>query len=178
MCPRLLPDPYALCVCASCFVLNLQVLPDAEWAVPEPEPAGENEEQQEETDVSTPPQSWRSSPFGGLLGGRRASAKQVRTCNTNQADCRARSRVARHQYSSAVRQTTIACQCGCREGSDLPYSLHADESMPWVHQEDEPEEDLVEDAEEAVQQAAGGLRGFFGGAARKSKAVIEVREML
>ena len=43
-----------------------------------------------------------------------------------------------------------------------------------MHQEDEPEDDLVEDAEDAVERAAGGLRGLFGGAARKSKAAFQV----
>ena len=33
---------------------------------------------------------------------------------------------------------------------------------------------MVEDAEEAVEEAASGLRGLFGIAARKSKTAVEV----
>jgi len=45
-------------------------------------------------------------------------------------------------------------------------------------QEDGQQEDVVEEAQQAVGKAAGGLRGLFGTAARKSKAVVEVRNAM
>jgi hypothetical protein len=41
-------------------------------------------------------------------------------------------------------------------------------------QEEDPEEDTVKEAQDAAEEAAGGLRSWFGSAARKSKVAVEV----
>lgn len=110
------------------FVERLQVLLEAEWAVAEPEAEDEEEEEEEAADISAQPQqSQRSSPFGGLLGRRRASAKQV--CNfEKEPRCKASRRSRQLGTCSCPAHDRRPSLRRMRQPSSLPLTMQADES--------------------------------------------------
>ena len=122
--------------------------------------------------VSAATKARRSSSLNGALGDGQGSAGQV---------CRSNTQSMRHISSRGVVIGSRAPQLhidlyvksSCSHRSPSPHSWR------WLLQEDEEgdgqEDDVLEEAQQAVGKAAGGLRGLFGTATRKSKAVIEVR---